>query len=393
MKQILFVDDDTKILDGLRRSLRNQRGEWEMVFAEGGVAALTECASRRFDVIVSDARMPGLEGAEFLGHVRNLYPDTVRIILSGQCSRTAVLQCVGVTHQFLTKPCGPETLRAVIEHICRIRDLFQDVPGREAISGVQSLPIQTHIYQRLADQIESPTTSIERVAEIVSRDVGMSAKVVQLVSSGFFGTPPRISSVSHAARLLGLESFKAVFKSSSVFHPGSEAGSEEVLHQLSAHSIAVATLAREIAGTLTDDRKLISDAHLAGLLHEIGKLAMMGRSSVCSAEGTAIAPGGESGFDATGLDLGGYLAAIWGLPAPLVQAIAYHRAPRHCRAQPTVPLTAVHVANAILERSEDTGGDGAGFLDMTYLQTIGSAAHIDIWREKCRDCHPLGMLP
>ncbi len=95
MKRILFVDDEAKILDGLRRSLRDMRSQWEMVFAEGGVAALGECASGPFDVVVSDARMPGMEGAEFLGKVRNLYPDTVRMILSGQCSRNSVLRCVG----------------------------------------------------------------------------------------------------------------------------------------------------------------------------------------------------------------------------------------------------------------------------------------------------------
>ena len=63
MKRILFVDDEPKILMGLRRSLRCYRGEWEMCFAEGGGAALEQCAQGPFDVVVSDARMPGMDGS------------------------------------------------------------------------------------------------------------------------------------------------------------------------------------------------------------------------------------------------------------------------------------------------------------------------------------------
>ena len=235
-----------------------------------------ECASRPFDIVVSDARMPGMEGAEFLGKVKKLYPDSVRIILSGQCSRNSVLRCVGVAHQFLSKPCEPETLKAAIQRVCRIRDLFQDGPMREAIACVQWLPFQTHVYQELTDQVESSTASIELVAGIVARDVGMSAKVVQLVSSGFFGTPQRISNPAHAAKLLGLETLKAMLTSSSAFQPGSEVGREEEFHRLAVHSLAVANAARRIAETLTADRTLIGDAHLAGFLHAVGILALTG---------------------------------------------------------------------------------------------------------------------
>lgn len=94
MNRILFVDDEPKILMALRRSLRGLRNEWEMVFADGGAAALEQCAAAPFDVVVSDARMPGMEGSHLLGEVAKLYPDTVRMVLSGQCSRSSVLKCV-----------------------------------------------------------------------------------------------------------------------------------------------------------------------------------------------------------------------------------------------------------------------------------------------------------
>ncbi len=372
MKRILFVDDEAKILDGLRRSLRNMRGQWEMVFAEGAGAALKECAYLPFDVVVSDARMPGLEGAEFLGQVRELCPDTVRIILSGQCSRRSVLRCVGVAHQFLSKPCDPESLKSAIQKICKIRDAFHVGPRREAVSCVQWLPSQAQVYQELADQIESSAASIERVATVIARDIGMSAKVVQLVSSGFFGTPQRISNVARAAKLLGLETLKAILASASAFQPCSTAHQDADIHLLTIHCLAVAQAARSIAETLTDDRTLIGDAYVAGFLHEISSLALAGDNKDVP-------------------DLGGYLVALWGLPDPVVHAIAYHRVPGSCPDQPSAPLTALHVANALLEHSEDAADEAVGLLDMPYLRTNGHMENVDNWCEICRECQLEGI--
>ena len=234
------------------------------------------------------------------------------------------------------------------------------------------LPSQTHVYRELAEHIESSTVSIEKAAGIIARDVGMSAKVVQLVSSGFFGTPQRILSAAHAARLLGLETLRVMLTSSSAFEPWSTVGQEEHLHLLTTHSLAVAKAATRIAETLTDDRALIGDAYLAGVLHEVGTLALAG-------------PGkGE-------LDFGGYLVALWGLPDPVVQAISYHRAPTRCPEQPSVPLTAVHVANALLDRSENASEEAIDPLDMAYLQANGCAECLDQWREEYSECQAEGV--
>lgn len=83
MKRILFVDDESKILEGLQRMLRPERHRWEMAFASGGAAALSLLEAAPFDVIVSDMRMPGMDGAALLKVVRAKYPNVLRIILSG----------------------------------------------------------------------------------------------------------------------------------------------------------------------------------------------------------------------------------------------------------------------------------------------------------------------
>ena len=91
-RRILFVDDEAKVLDGLRNLLRRQRHEWDMLFALSGAAALEELAKAPVDVIVSDMRMPGMDGAELLTRVRTLYPQTARIVLSGHAERGAILE-------------------------------------------------------------------------------------------------------------------------------------------------------------------------------------------------------------------------------------------------------------------------------------------------------------
>jgi DNA-binding NarL/FixJ family response regulator len=255
MRRILFVDDEPRILDGLSRMLRGLRNEWEMVFAQGGCEALNSCASAPFDVVVSDARMPGMDGSELLKEIIRLYPDTVRIILSGQCSRDSVLKSVAVAHQFLSKPCDPRSLKAAVQKVCSMRASIHDTPARKAISCAQKLPSQAALYAQIADEVSSSAASIERVAEIIARDVAMCAKTLQLVSSGFFGTPQRVMDAAHAARLLGLETVKAVLDSSSAFAVGdSESSWEEDLRLLNDHSSAVAAVAKQIAKTVTSDR-------------------------------------------------------------------------------------------------------------------------------------------
>jgi len=90
------------------------REEWDMEFVDGGAKALERMAVSPFDVVVSDMRMPGMNGAELLNRVMKLYPKTVRLILSGHADRELILKCVGSTHQYLAKPCEPDAIKSTI---------------------------------------------------------------------------------------------------------------------------------------------------------------------------------------------------------------------------------------------------------------------------------------
>jgi CheY-like chemotaxis protein len=112
---ILFVDDEPRILDGIRRMLHARRREWSMHFAVGGDEALKQLAALPIDVIVSDLRMPGMDGATLLSIVKQRSPNVFRIVLSGYAEPKDLAQARPVAHRLLTKPCDLRTLQAAIE--------------------------------------------------------------------------------------------------------------------------------------------------------------------------------------------------------------------------------------------------------------------------------------
>ena len=123
---VLFVDDEQAILDGLRNSLRKERKRWDMTFALGGQQALEDMKQTPADVVITDMRMPGMDGAELLRHIQRDFPAAARIVLSGQAERESIMRALPVTHQFLHKPCDGETLRAVIEQTHALHKLMQN---------------------------------------------------------------------------------------------------------------------------------------------------------------------------------------------------------------------------------------------------------------------------
>ncbi|MHB8974329.1 MAG: HDOD domain-containing protein [Pirellulaceae bacterium] len=398
MRRILFVDDEPRILDGLSRMLRGVRHEWEMEFADGGRAALKCCAATPFDMVVSDARMPGMDGTELLANVMQSYPDTVRVILSGQCSRDSVVKSVGVAHQFLTKPCNPQSLKTTVQNVCSMRERFSDEFARKILSCVQQLPSQDSVYAQLACELNSAAPCIERVGQILEQDVAMCAKTVQLVSSGFFGTPQRVTNATHAARLLGLDILKDLWDASVAFVPSDVLNcSAADVQQLNHHSLAIAAAAQQIAETVTSDRLIISDAYLAGMLHDIGALALLSPTPTATraeiGRRLLTEPGRAASPAAACIHSGGYLAALWGFDERIIQAIGYHHAPGLCPNQSFGPLTAVHVAHSLLEPAACGPASDRIAVDMDYLMRVGCTEQLPRWREIGDSCHFEGETP
>ncbi|MBI2377895.1 MAG: response regulator [Deltaproteobacteria bacterium] len=120
---VLLVDDESRVLDALRRSLMDE--PFEILTASSADTALQLLASRHVDVVISDERMPGMSGSEFLTIVCRDYPDTVRIMLTGHASLDAAIRAIneGEIYRLLLKPCGAFELGLALREAVDYRDL------------------------------------------------------------------------------------------------------------------------------------------------------------------------------------------------------------------------------------------------------------------------------
>src|SRR5258708_5867146 len=208
--RILFVDDEAFVLEGLQRMLRHLRAEWEMVFAESGSKALELMGQNPFDVVVSDMRMPGMNGAELLAEVMKRYPKTVRLILSGHADQALILKCVGSTHQYLSKPCEPDMLKATVLRAAGVGNSLQDQKLRQLVAQMDRLPSIPSLYMQIVEKLRDPEVMLEQIGELIGGDLGMTAKILKLANSAFFGLRREISSATEAVTYIGLETIKSL---------------------------------------------------------------------------------------------------------------------------------------------------------------------------------------
>lgn len=390
MRRVLFVDDERQVLDALRALMRRKRGEWEMLFVEGGEQAIAELDRQPFDVIVSDMKMPGIDGAALLKHVQEHHARVVRIVHSGYAELEAALRAVPVAHQFITKPCDADVLENVVDRACQLQSLIHDDAVREFIGGIQTLPSLPGVYLELSRVLADERASVEDVARVVERDPSMCAKVLQLVNSAFVGLGRPMTGIEMAVSYLGMNMLKNLALVVKVFNPpaGSHA-SGAMLDRLSRHSLQVGSIGRQLAGS---DRRLADDAFIAGVLHDVGKLILASErpadferlTARAITESRPLFEVEREELGVTHAELGAYLLGIWGLPYPIVEAAANHHAPG--RVPPRGGLDALattYLANTIAHAQDSGRADAFACapIDEDYLRSVGVDQLLPDWRE------------
>jgi HD-like signal output (HDOD) protein/ActR/RegA family two-component response regulator len=389
LNRLLFVDDELPILQGLQRTLRSMRDQWDMTFVESGEQALQALARAPYDAIITDMRMPGMDGAQLLEKVKESHPEVVRIVLSGQASQESVLRSVGPAHQYLSKPCDRQELKLRLAQAFAMRDLLHNSAVRALVSGLNSIPSLPGLYLEIVAELRSEDASLGRIAEIVSKDAGMTAKILQLANSAFMGARYDITNPTQAVNLIGTEMVRALVLSVHVFSQFEDAkGEASNWALLWEHSTAVACLAQRIAVAEKGVKTVVDESFTAGLLHDIGKLVLLARmpkeyglllQTIAQAPATLAAAERER-FGCTHADLGAYLMSIWGLPHSLIHAVAYHDRPAECLETCFSSVTAVHAADAIISSATASLIIQDVALDENYLQQLGLSGREPFWR-------------
>ena len=381
MQRILFVDDESKLLDGLKRMLYPFRKEWQTEFVTSGPEALHKLAGTRFDVLVTDLRMPEMSGFELLSLVAERHPEVIRIVLSGMAERESTLASVMLAHQYLDKPCSAAELRAVVDRALKLRIMLADPRLKEVISRIHSLPSVPAVYIKLIKAVQSPDIPTREIGAIIGQDLAMTAKILQLVNSAVFGVRRQITNPTDAVVYLGIDTVRALALTISAFSqfdgrlvPGFS------VERLRDHSLSVAAVARQIAKSLELPDQQVEEAFLGGLLHELGRLVLACNypkeyAAVIRAseeKGAPVRPAELETFGTSHAQVGAYLLWLWGLPDAITDIVA--RCPQPGPENASGPLVAVHVADALLS---DEGGEN---IDQECLAAMGVIDHLPAWK-------------
>ena len=387
-KRILFVDDEPLVLQGLQRLLRNMRAQWDMVFADNGPSALDLLAAETYDVVVADIGVRGRGGSEFLREVMARHPRTIRLVLSGQADAASILRVEGAAHQFLAKPCDPELLRSVILAATDVGGSLRSEEIRRVLGGIGHLPVLPATYQEIQDLLAQEDTTVEELGRVVQQDPGMTANLLKLVNSAYFGLRHRVSDPAEAVSFLGVETLKSLALLSGVFQQARDLPPCFNTAHLWQHSLDMAAACRQIGKLEGMDKAGQSDCFTSGLIHDVGLLILasgfpgeyrriweiMGQEpvSVLSAEMRVL--GVHHG------EVGAYLLGLWGLPAAVVEAVSHHHTLLPRAGQAVSAAQVVHAAEALFAARGDCGVFGQHREPDLQFLPAALGSRLETWR-------------
>ncbi len=396
IRRILFVDDDELILRSMERVLRRHAVEngWELCFATGGEAALAELARAPVEVLLADSNMAQMSGAVLLRRVQERDPSVVRILMSGHTGLDVLRSALPYAQQFLPKPCDSDLLRTTIENACGIRNLLGRPEMRHLVGTSNDLPSAPRTFIELSNALANPSASARAVAEVIERDIATSARVLQLVSSAFYGLPRAVSSVGGAVAYLGIEVIKALVLSVEVsrMFPLTQSVSGFSVDALQQQSMQIAHFAKKLLGHEPGGDVLM----VAGLLQNVGQLVLASRAAprfelALNTSRASKRPLGEVEqhlFGATHAEVGAYLLGLWGLPQRVVSTVANHLEPQRTGGRIFDAAAALYVANHLVLDPDVPALEEAPAqviaLDLSYLRLLGVAHQLDEWRGLAR---------
>ena len=396
-KRILFVDDELRILQSLERLLRPYRRELEATFANGGEAALAIMDACHFDVLVTDIRMPKVDGIAVLQYAKTKHPHIIRLAFSGQTDLESMIRSACLAHQFLAKPCGVEMLREVINRIYDLHQQLRTNETRVALASLGTLPSLPGHYYELNERLSRPRVNREELISVIECDVGMLSKLLQLVNSPIFGATRPLITARDAVSSLDISMLRELLLVGQVFGACEvpEAKSFSMLN-FYRHSLLVGSIASALVHTPSQ----VGEAFTAGMLHDVGLLILATRLPDIYEEINQRAVQQQQPFyqveerASSHSLLGAALFSLWGLPYTVVEAAARHHEIESLRHREFGVLDAVYVAQLLVEQLEQDSQE-VSELDDRYLRRVGVWERLPRWRElaKTREARISQGLP
>jgi HD-like signal output (HDOD) protein len=253
-----------------------------------------------------------------------------------------------------------------------------------------SLPSLPSLYLQLTEELRSPDVSASRISQIVSKDLAMTSKILQIVNSAYFGLSRQISSIERAILLMGLEmlrSFVLSVEVFSMFEAKKMAGL--AVAGLWRHSMNCAALARKIGVSERFSRNGADNVSTAAFLHDIGKLLMANEmpekyrevSRLVSSENLPSFEAEQQVFGFDHAEAGGFLLSRWKLPTAIVQPVRWHHAPSCANGETVAAVTVVHVTDCLEHELNEAPSVASAVPDQDFLAAVSATASLEKWRE------------
>jgi HD-like signal output (HDOD) protein len=333
MKTIVFVDHDRDLLESMRTRLYKRRHDWTMRFFSDGAQAMAAFTEHPIDLIVSDNRMLGMHVDELFTALKERHPSTIRIILSGYADAEQAVRLTSLAHQYVAKPCNSDEIEMIMERCFRLQELLGRESLRQLVGRIGALPAMPKIYSRLQVALASPEVKAAEVAAIVNSDAAIASKVLQITNSAFFRLRRPILRIEDAIIHLGFANIRNLVMSAELFaqwEMPAILASEVSPNHLQRRAQLVANACKALA----TGRVLPDDAWLVGLLHNIGYWILAQECpeelkraiTLHRAEKRPLIDCETQTIGASHAEVGAYLLGLWGLPYPIVEAVAMHHA-------------------------------------------------------------------
>ncbi|MDX1548955.1 MAG: HDOD domain-containing protein [Lysobacter spongiicola] len=355
--RILVVGEGGSHAAELEQTLSDFDLSWQVRWVQQA-DAVAAAAADGFDVLACELEGGPQPGPLLLSQLRAQHPDAVRILLLEEGQDADALQALDCAHRLLRKPLDAGELIEAVESVIELRELLDNEALNQAIGRIGSLPPPPKLYIDLTQLMRDADTTSGDVAELLGQDPVLAAKVLRLCNSAYFSAGRVVTDIRAAVTRLGLQNIQRLVLATEAFAADTEVEGVD-REAMQERALKTSRLAAQLLGGPSAEL-----AATAGLLAEVGKLLPGVRFKL--PDGTVQNPDGPHYAEA-----GAYLLGLWGLPMPIVEAVANHHRPGRMRTTGFWVAGAVHVASALL-----SGDD----VDEHYLRAVGQLDKLPKWR-------------